>query len=117
MSKYTPGPWRVSNEVGVSANPKGLLAFADTDLHSKEEAIANAGLIAAAPELLEALKLALAPCDKCEGTGRLDSPTPGHAKSWASPCHVCGGTGMDATNALSWGDIQHVIAKAEGRES
>lgn len=65
MSKYTPGPWgmpdsgqgRIS-KVGANGGWDGLIATADCGdyARSKSEGLANARLIAAAPELLEALE-------------------------------------------------------------
>lgn len=63
--KYTPAPWQAgkySSIVGVpiTAQPdktKNTMVIVGTQqARSKEEAIANANLIAAAPELLEALE-------------------------------------------------------------
>lgn len=55
--KYTPGPWAVNdmvaNYVVYKPNGKGI---ARTDYHN-EQALADATLMAAAPEMLEALKL------------------------------------------------------------
>ena len=52
---YTPGPW--------SVNEEGFVMAGDTDIAvvstAGEEALANAVLIAAAPEMLEALEAAL----------------------------------------------------------
>ena len=52
MSKHTPGPWVVLRHVGIYANDK-LIA----SIHSPmpEPTASNARLIAAAPDLLEAL--------------------------------------------------------------
>lgn len=68
MAKHTPGPWEVeivkSEKDEVYARIKGV-AFTDgikVGVYKKklpEEALANADLIAAAPELLEACKEAL----------------------------------------------------------
>ena len=60
MSKHTPGPWRSPREPngkghGWQAGP----AWLGTEAYSEETA-ANARLIAAAPELLESLKLLMA---------------------------------------------------------
>lgn len=53
MSKHTPGPW--------TAQPNGAIWVGDTLISvcaiAPEEATANANLIAAAPDLLEALQL------------------------------------------------------------
>lgn len=63
-TKHTPGPWRVStsNRYAVNDFGRGIATTHGTDdanysefFPSTEEAAANARLIAAAPELLEAL--------------------------------------------------------------
>jgi hypothetical protein len=62
MSKYTPGPWELRNEFGMqgliyprqAANPVASVTGYYTLTRQTE---ANARLIAAAPELLEALEL------------------------------------------------------------
>lgn len=51
MSDYTPGPWTVTDEGFVVAGDAG----SDFAVVSTDEAHANAVLIAAAPEMLEAL--------------------------------------------------------------
>lgn len=67
MNKHTPGPWHIYNDsqvehVGIEAENVSIVIFgADDDDagirgRNTEEAIANAHLIAAAPELLEALE-------------------------------------------------------------
>lgn len=66
MSKHTPGPWRVCG-LNVACNKEIVVASCYRDsLESvvvrpkeMEECLANARLIAAAPELLEALKDAI----------------------------------------------------------
>lgn len=77
MSAHTPGPWQVEmiagrfhggvirslgvwrEYVGGRGYPQVALATAHDQLISEEERIANATLIAAAPELLAALKALL----------------------------------------------------------
>lgn len=67
MSKHTPGPWRVETEETVSVRDRkdgsvATLGWLSNRMagprRSSQEVQANARLIAAAPELLEALKLA-----------------------------------------------------------
>lgn len=59
MSKHTPGPWSVTysakgpSEIRGDANTTDYVAFFDTNFRVDSN---NARLIAAAPELLEALK-------------------------------------------------------------
>lgn len=50
--KYTPGPWHVSNGVQIRSEKHQL---AKVWMMRNGEGVANAQLIAAAPELLEAL--------------------------------------------------------------
>lgn len=61
MSKHTPAPWELSlgrTIVGIRASNGSLDVIADCNdtVPQGEERIANARLIAAAPELLEALQ-------------------------------------------------------------
>ena len=65
MTNHTPGPWSTTNDARVSGNrdqwskllncmaPEFVASVGGCD---RETAVANACLIAAAPELLEALK-------------------------------------------------------------
>jgi len=63
-SKHTPGPWHYSGvdalpRVRVNREHSGTTGFLIADCNNSHlggEAVANAKLIAAAPELLEALK-------------------------------------------------------------
>ncbi len=68
MSKHTPGPWAMPDsgqgrisKVGANGGWDGLIATADCGdyARSRDEGLANARLIAAAPDLLEALRGAL----------------------------------------------------------
>jgi hypothetical protein len=59
QSKWTPGPWRVDFdclEEIVAGRSAVLIAFAH---HSRPQVEANARLIAAAPEMAEALRVVL----------------------------------------------------------
>lgn len=60
MTTRTPGPWTVSDDNGLridAGSTDHVIAMAQYIPEKKEEAYSNARLIAAAPELLEALKL------------------------------------------------------------
>lgn len=91
--KHTPGPWRISNvlsnrlQIGVKGEEIAALQYGE----NKE---ANAHLIAAAPEMLEALHLAV-----------------GHLEQR----QVLDGVKSHRTNTLKV--LNAAIAKAEGRES
>ncbi len=66
MSKHTPGPWKYSTEpqpngcpiIGAQGLMIAMLAHTVKQADQRETALANARLIAAAPELLEALRVA-----------------------------------------------------------
>ena len=81
-AKYTQGPWRVvnyqdKNDVPRVVSDKGGIAVLCINRHlgeagpSKQEQI-NAALIAAAPDLLEALKALVADLKPYMGQGRMD---------------------------------------------
>ena len=61
--KHTPGPWRIDNESPmkycvnstVDNNHIAMVNWGSLTFDSEEEPLANARLIAAAPELLESL--------------------------------------------------------------
>jgi hypothetical protein len=55
---HTPGPWYVENDgTSISNATQVFITAPSPDGASREEEKANAALIAAAPELLDALKL------------------------------------------------------------
>ena len=56
MSKHTPGPWHCHEKVGVYAKDGKLVAAIHTPISDRSH---DAILIAAAPDLLEACKVAL----------------------------------------------------------
>lgn len=64
MSTYTPGPWTVSSEYGDSGEYTITEAYAPMGGGpiSREEDHANARLIAAAPDLLEAMEALFENC-------------------------------------------------------
>lgn len=95
--KHTPGPWEIrkagNGDRGISAPGTGIFIEAFAEIrHSGEgaydECDANARLIAAAPDVLSALKLLLADVKDYE--------------PWQRPCHA-----VDVAEAA--------IAKAEDR--
>ena len=103
-AKHTPGPWRVEDwqypqtgreHVSVIQNDKDAVAEV-LDLWSMdfraEEKAANARLIAAAPELLESLRLMVDMFER----------------------HIDGRPGPDDA-ATRWDSARAAIAKAEGR--
>lgn len=82
MSKHTPGPWTVSYQTPflvvdsahvVIASASGVSSGGASDVSGFEQAKANARLIAAAPELLAALKRA-ASWIKSEAEGNDEMP-------------------------------------------
>ncbi len=79
-AKFTPGPWTLTEPVGgdkvlrIESNGdrwKRLYCEVDKDDCCTETAIANANLIAAAPELLEALEML---SEMCDATGYALTP-------------------------------------------
>ena len=76
-TKHTPGPWRVAPrsdypehaDINVDAGTRGYVALCGKA--GDEEAEANARLIAAAPELLEALREVVA-CYVVRINGKVD---------------------------------------------
>lgn len=63
-AQHTPGPWRVDNDGTVSAQrPHGIAFIAEVDGGENHNA-ADGSLIAAAPELLAALRAIIEPNNK-----------------------------------------------------
>ena len=93
MSEHTPGPWAVLG-TGIVGVGNDALVAAYSRAHLGEQA-ANARLIAAAPELLEALK------EIAKGSGPFSSDRLTHAENT-----------IEAMKRLAF----DAIAKAEGRE-
>lgn len=77
MSKHTLGPWlqlsdgyiygQDSKMIALPLHPSHPLPIVEQFRVSVEEANANARLIAAAPDLLEAIKDAVENCETCRG--------------------------------------------------
>ena len=100
-AQHTPGPWHVlpTNDCVIESEKHGNIAI--TNLARKS--VADARLIASAPDLLAIAKRYARECTECGGHGVVRlvdfEGTPIDDK----PCHACS-------------DIRAVIAKAEGRE-
>lgn len=85
MSKHTPGPWKVDKYIdsgkpslSVSANGSEVAQASSWAGDGADEAGANARLIAAAPELLEACREAKEvlddlPCGAAEALKKIDA--------------------------------------------
>ena len=59
MSKHTPGPWWNSSSNEILGDPMGYIKIGRVfPISEKDDGSANARLVAAAPELLEALIVA-----------------------------------------------------------
>lgn len=75
MSKHTPGPWELRGRTVKGPHPRyeGELRTVASAQWSKgtwkDEAEANARLIAAAPDMLQALQEMIANCDRWLETG------------------------------------------------
>lgn len=95
MSEHTPGPWRVEalNRDTLTIRSRDGAVVANTPAHSP----ANAALIAAAPDLLEALKALI----------------PFMNMAFAAEGDTFGFHRNDANDALI--SAERTIAKAEGR--
>ena len=101
MSGHTPGPWAVTPDSFVMAGSRPSIGVARVITHAKEF-VANARLIAAAPELLEALK------------ALVDSQSVLHETTgvgvYAEDC-----PGDDTCRCAIVAQVNAAIAKAEGR--
>lgn len=85
MQKHTPGPWRrvAFDILGSTAEGNGMVAEVTTDgLSNLAEADANARLIAAAPDMLTALKTGQAMAQVHAATLTIEGK-PQDARSWA----------------------------------
>ncbi len=72
LAGHTPGPWAFDSASGEVSHDDGdvfpLIAFVDMENTTEDQGVADGHLIAAAPELLNALKLALPYVDRIAGT-------------------------------------------------
>lgn len=77
MPTHTPGPWSVEYDGSVVMAHQVVSSAPGPDGSTREERLANARLIAAAPDLVAALAslLAVATRDRRKLGGRTDSPT------------------------------------------
>jgi hypothetical protein len=110
MNAHTPGPWiarewecHAPTTVGVEIDGRfAPIATAKSveGYYSKPEALANARLIAAAPDLLALAKQYASECGECDGKGTVTERDEGGWLLDTKPCPDCS-------------DIRAVIAKAE----
>ena len=98
---HTPGPWHVlpTNDCVIESEKHGNIAI--TNLARKS--VADARLIASAPDLLALAKRYASECPKCGGTGLRDALGPDGFVTHTVDCAACA-------------DIRLVVEKAEGRE-
>jgi 16S rRNA C1402 N4-methylase RsmH len=100
MSKHTPGPWVIERDLGhtfIIAEAGGMCADLGVSSPSQDD---NARLIAAAPELLEALKTLLAY----------------HGETGHGTFRSTEGNLVKERECLQCTAARAAIAKAEGRE-
>ena len=102
MSGHTPGPWTVTPDSFVMAGSRPSIGVARVITHAKEF-VANARLIAAAPDLLDALKALV----DWQGVEHEAVPVP---DSGAEDC-----PGDDTCRCAIVAQVNAAIAKAEGR--
>ena len=102
-AQHTPGPWHVlpTNDCVIESEKHGNIAI--TNLARKS--VADARLIASAPDLLALAKRYASECGTCGGTGvkLVWAANADHNDAWdhSEPCAACA-------------DIRAVIEKAEG---
>lgn len=112
-SPHTPGPWQFYADLPstdpnwhIVTNASRMRVVANVHIEPGNAMdLANAHLIAAAPDLLSLAKQHASECADCDGTGRYHYtfalPSMAMAQQ-GEPCEACA-------------DIRAVIAKAEGR--
>ncbi len=133
MAKHTPGPWTIvlndydSTLEVISRKGKPIANVCTESLlcewdfiMSKEEAMANAAIIAAAPEMCEALKELLPPDDMASNywwCPTCKRAVPGTEVTYEE-CHEICGTYIGAVNDSQWlRKAKDAIAKTEGDKS
>ena len=76
MAEHTPGPWsalRCEHGWHIGPQPAGVCSISDNSGgERRDQQEANARLIAAAPEMLEALRAIIYASDKCQGHRNCD---------------------------------------------
>ena len=89
MSRHTPGPWMVVSDGNVISEQQGIVErIAVSIFCSKERREANARLIAAAPQMLEALEDAKLFIENGIETGYISEPQPGTPESATLPAII-----------------------------
>lgn len=75
-AKHTPGPWAWDGDILTAGKSGRHLLYMEEAPGLRNEAAANLHLIAAAPELFEALDLARRYMKTCLGSSFWDGPNP-----------------------------------------
>jgi hypothetical protein len=110
-AKHTPGPWQVGEHHGKPAVfdsfPAVVCIAGFVDEHTRDEADANARLIAKAPEMRDLLNEAWIALPESKHNADLNARikallavidgTPKHAKILHGECPICGHYGLDCT--------------------
>ena len=107
MSKHTPGPWEVDHEGYVVGSTGKVVCRTLRNVFRDEVDDANFCLIAAAPELLEALKETLEVLESKEFKDEM---------GLASTMHIRAGSKGYKGKMLPIANIANVIKKAEGED-
>jgi hypothetical protein len=122
--RFTPGPWKINRTCSRKWGERYFEIWTDEGLQGDRpiarvdgdnavwledgQDIANARLIAAAPELLAALRKAYEPCPCCEGTGLRLSDEGEYV------CTYCEGTGRDPAKCALPPDVVELLRRVEG---
>ena len=110
-AQHTPGPWHVlpTNDCVIESEKHGNIAI--TNLARKS--VADARLIACAPDLLAMVERYASECSECGGTGAVQVCCGSPDQSGSDDEVCCGVPDTEPCGACA--DLRAVIEKAEGR--
>lgn len=113
LAQHTPGPWinDGQNDYGVYAQGGTCLVARVYDTNTNGQAIRNAQLIAAAPELLAACNLAASKCNLCKGTGKFKQYRSGEREPHLMDCDICAPYRSAITKATPGADTRQMKGK------